>query len=122
MTAVVRTAWFFAFVGSVLLCGCGESDEFIKKKLDVVLKSDLDTITAGVQKSSLLDTPYYTIVSYKSYKEGMYSKLAVADFYFLKNIKAKIVRKYRYLTTMQVWDRYFNEYWFYGDSALAKTR
>jgi hypothetical protein len=120
MTMLVRKAWLLAVVGSILFGGCGESDNLVKKKLDLILKSDLDTITTGVQKSGLLDTPYYEIVSYKSYKEGIYTKLAVVDFYFMKNIKAKIVRKYRYLAEAGLWDRFFNQYQFYGDSALTK--
>jgi hypothetical protein len=120
MTGLVRKAWLLAVVGGIFFGGCGESDNLISQKLEVILKSDLDTIITGVDKSGLLDTPYYKIVSYKSYKEGMYSKLAVVDFYFLKNIKAKIVRKYRYVTSFGQWDRYVNEYRFYGDSAIKK--
>lgn len=122
MTAVVRNAWLIALAWSLLFCGCGEGDNLIRKKLEIVLDGDLKTITAGLPKNNLMDSVHYTIVSYKSYSEGMYSRMAVVDFYFLNNVKTKITRKYRYLISARLWDRYFNEYRFYGDSASKKTK
>jgi len=120
MMGAIRNTWFLALAWSLLLCGCSESDNFVQKKFDSILRIDLDTIIAGVQKNGLLDTPYFRILSYKSYNEGIYSKLAVVEFFFLKTIKAKIVRKYRYVTEAGLWDRYFNEYKFYDDSTKTK--
>jgi hypothetical protein len=109
-------------VSGIFLCGCGERDDFISKKLDIILASDLKAITADLPAEGILSKPFYTIVSYKSYKEGIYSQMAIVDFYCFKNVKVKIVRKYRYLTSARLWDRYFNEYIFYGDTVKATPR
>ncbi|HEX3018788.1 MAG TPA: hypothetical protein VHP36_00730 [Chitinispirillaceae bacterium] len=94
----------------------GESDELARKKLETILKDDLKTIAEGIPDSALMANPRYEIVFYKQYKAWDYSKKAVADFYFLKNINKKVIRKYRYHTGKRMWDRYFNEYSSYSDS------
>ena len=116
MAGISLKGWFAIAAGGYFLFGCGEGDDLIKKKLEIILASDLNSLTAGVAKSGLADSAYYIVVSYKSFKEGMYSKLAVVEFYFLKTVKAKVIQKYRYFTGTRQWDRYFNEYRFYGDS------
>jgi hypothetical protein len=117
-----RIVFFFGVLPAILLSGCGESDVLIRKKLDALLQSDMKAITAGLPAEGLLKEPFYTVVSYKIYREGMYSRMAVADFYFMNKIKVKIVRKYRYYASARLWDRYFNEYVFYGDSVQNKPR
>ncbi|NLE01050.1 MAG: hypothetical protein GX640_14380 [Fibrobacter sp.] len=104
----------------VLVSCSGESDEFARKKLDSILKDDLTAILEDVPDSALLEKPYYELVDYKTYDKGNYSKKAVADFYFMKNIPVKIVRKYRYHVNTRMWDRYYNEYSFYSDSTDTK--
>jgi hypothetical protein len=102
--------------------GCGEKDPIIREKLEYVCKSDLDSIVVDLPKTSLADQVYYSIVSYKTYEEGKYSKMAVVEFYFLKKVRAKIVRKYRYFKEAQMWDRYFNEYSFINDTTNSARR
>lgn len=93
--------------------GClGEPASRIKKKLDIILDDDLIAITEDMVPSNLLDSIYYDIRIYQEYNEGKYSRRAEVDFYFLKDINAKIVRKYRYHRDFKKWDRYFNEYRF----------
>jgi hypothetical protein len=87
--------WFAAVACGLMLFGCGESDDLIKKKLEMILTEDLRTISADLPKSSLADSVYYKIASYKSYAEGMYSEMAIVDFYFMKKVRVKIIRKYR---------------------------
>ncbi|MFP4165293.1 MAG: hypothetical protein ACLFVE_15070 [Chitinispirillaceae bacterium] len=95
----------------LLLCLCvEEKEEVIRQKLDVVLEDDLRAIVEGVTKKGLIEDPYFKIVEYESYEEGYYSRKAVVDFYFLKTVKRKIRRKYRYQNRLGLWDRYFNEY------------
>jgi hypothetical protein len=106
----------------IFLFGCGEKDPLIREKLDMICKSDLQAITADLPKTSLADSIYYTIVSYKTYSEGKYSKMAIVDYYFLNKVKAKIVRKYRYLTEAQLWDRYFNVYSLIDDTTARSHR
>jgi hypothetical protein len=102
-----RTAFL---LWGIFCLGCGEKNFLIREKLDMICKSDLQAITADLPKTSLADSMYYTIVSYKSYSEGRYSTMATVDFYFLHKVRAKIVRKYRYLKEARLWDRYYNAY------------
>ena len=113
--------WLAIATCGYFLFGCGESDDLIKKKLEIILADDLKAITADLPKCNLADSVYYIIVSYKTYKEGMYSKMAIVDFHFLKKVKAKITRKYRYYTAAQLWDRYYNVYKLYGDTAYGTS-
>jgi hypothetical protein len=122
MIGTARKTWLIAFVCSFFLGGCGESDDLVKKKLIIILDSDLHAITSDLSKSSLADSVYYKIVSYKNYSEGMYTAKAVVDYYFLKKVKAKITRKYRYFVSARLWDRYYNEYKLYDDTTHAKPR
>lgn len=110
------------FACGIFLFGCGEKDPVIREKLDAICKSDLKAITADLPKTSLSDSSYYAVVSYKSYSEGRYSKMAVVDFYFLNKVKAKIVRKYRYLEEARLWDRYYNVYTYIEDTAKQSHR
>lgn len=104
-------------IGIILLTaiyGCiGESDELIKKKLHVILKDDLKSIINDLPEKSVADSAYYTIELYKNFKELKYKKKAVVNFFILKGVEVKIVRKYRYYKDYRKWERYFNEYRFY---------
>jgi hypothetical protein len=93
-----------------------ESEGLIKQKLTVILKDDLKAICEGISKENLLEKPNYNLVFYKSYDKGLYTRKAVVDFYFLKKVNVKIVRKYRYYGSKRMWDRYYNEYSFLSDS------
>jgi hypothetical protein len=93
---------------------CDESDAVIRGKLDVILADDLVAIVDSVAVTALIDKPYYELVSYKEYDEGAYSRMAVADFFFLKplaGLEKKIRRKYRYHRRFGMWDRYHNMYY-----------
>lgn len=97
--------------------GCiKESDKRIKSNLLVILQDDLNSIISDVPKDNIIDSVFYEIVLYKYFKKESfkYSKKAIVDFYFLKKVKVKIVRKYRYLRQSRKWERYYNEYKFYG--------
>jgi len=99
----------FVVVLAVAACLC-ESDRTVKKKLEVILEDDLEAIVEGVAPGGVLDTPYYEIVSYKTYPEGKFTARAEVDFYFLKDVPKKIFRAYRYYRITGQWDRYRNEY------------
>ena len=97
-----------------LFASCDESDAVIRGKLDVVLADDLAAIVDSMAVSALIEKPYYELISYKEYDEGAYSRMAVADFFFLKpmaGITKKIRRKYRYHRRLGMWDRYHNMYY-----------
>ncbi|MFP4014621.1 MAG: hypothetical protein ACLFVQ_11075 [Chitinispirillaceae bacterium] len=97
---------FFLF-----LCSCAsEKEEVIRQKLDVVLNDDLEAIVDGVSEKGLIEKPYFEMIEYQTYDEGAYIRRAVVDFYFLRTVKRKIRRKYRYHGQMGMWDRYFNTY------------
>jgi hypothetical protein len=105
------------YIGICLISMCsGESEERIRKKLEVICTDDLTAIIDSVDVDNLIEKPYYKVVSYTSYTEGKYTKKAVVEFYFLKKVHVKVVRKYRYHLSVGMWDRYSNEYVFIHDT------
>jgi hypothetical protein len=78
--------------------------------LEVILKDDLAVIIDGVDTTAVLKNPYYEFVRYDKYEEGQYQYLAEVYFYFLKDIKQKIVRRYRFDKVYLKWERYYNKY------------
>jgi hypothetical protein len=99
-----------AVVLSIVLFGCGDNDAVARRKLDVILKSDLAAIVSDIPKTGLADSIYYSVVSYQTYKTGDYTKKAVVDFYFMRGLKVKITRKYRFVKEAGMWERYYNVY------------
>lgn len=96
-----------------IFAGCfSEPDSRIKRKLDIILEDDLNAIVEDMADTNLLDSAYFDMYLYQEYDEGKYSRKAEVDFYFLKNVNAKIVRKYRYHREYKKWDRYYNKYQF----------
>ena len=105
--------WFFAFIFIILLftaCVPRPSEKRIRGMLEVILKDDLTVIVEGIDSNAVLQPPYYEYREFSKYKEGQYQYLAVVDFYFLKEIKRKIARKYRFDKWHSRWERYYNEY------------
>ena len=99
----------------------GENEETIRKKLNVICRGDLAAIIDSVTPGELIEKPYYKIVFYKQYPEGKYSNKAVVEFYFLKKVAVKVIRKYRYPVSVRMWDRYSNEYVFTHDTSAADS-
>jgi hypothetical protein len=98
-------------------CRVGESDNLVRKKLDVIVAADLKALVGELPATSLRDSIYSVVVEYAAYKQGMYSVRAVIDFYYLRGVAVKRTVKYRYLTRARKWERYDNEYRSYSDSA-----
>ena len=110
----------FIITGACLFSGCGgESDTMVRKKLEVICKNDLAAIIDSIAVENLLKQPCYKVVFFKKYSEGTYTFKAVVDFYFLKKVRVKVVRKYRYHASIRMWDRYYNEYVFLADSTTT---
>ena len=96
----------------LIFCMClDEKESVIRQKLDVILNDDIEAIIEDVDKESLLETPYFDLIDYREYKEGVYSRMAVVDFYFFNSLNMKITRKYRYYKKLGLWDRYYNKYY-----------
>ena len=114
---ISRVQTLLITVALVFISCSGESDEKAREKLEVILNDDIKAIIEGVDSQNLIDEPYYDMVLYQNYDEGNYSKRAVADFYFLKDVDVKIIRKYRYHRVHRMWDRYYNEYSFLPDTS-----
>ncbi|HUI93453.1 MAG TPA: hypothetical protein VLX68_14495 [Chitinivibrionales bacterium] len=112
---------FTLVTAGLLLAGCGggEPDGSIRKKFDAVVASDFKTIVGDLPKESLSDSMFFRIVEYKSFDKGMYSVLAVVDYYYLKDVHVKRTVKYRYVKAARKWERFANEYRFFQDSARA---
>jgi hypothetical protein len=104
--------WFFSFIFIILFISCvpKPSEKRVHGILEVILKDDLTVIVEGIDSNAVLQPPFYEVREFSKYKEGQYQYLAVVDFYFLKEIKQKIVRKYRFDKWYLRWERYYNEY------------
>jgi hypothetical protein len=123
---IVVLVW--SIVVPTLLSGClPDADQLRDKKFKVILADDLATLIAGVDSVGLADACYYELVEYTTGYEGKFSARAVVDFYFLKKVGVKVVRKYRYHTVLGQWDRYYNKYEFiptqqHDDNEVPKNR
>ncbi len=108
-----------AATAAAICAGClgGEPDSLVRKKLNVILASDLKAIVSELPKTSISDSVYYRIAEYSTYKKSLYSVRAVVDFYYLRGVQIKRTVKYRYLKRVGKWERYDNEYRFFSDSA-----
>jgi hypothetical protein len=105
------------------ICSCGgDGEQLARKKLDLILPDDLKAIVAGIPKDALIDKPYDTITSFKTFKKGLYSAKAEVDFYFLQKVHVKIIRKFRYHRSKKMWERYFNEYRYLSDSTAISAK
>lgn len=100
------TILFITLIG----CGLKTSEDAAKKLLEPVLQEDLTVITEGIDSSGILEKPYFEITEFGEFEKGKYQYLSVADFYFLKDIKQKIVRKYRFNKDYLKWELFYNEY------------
>jgi hypothetical protein len=102
-----------------LVAGCARREDagLARKKLDVIVASDLKAIIGELPSASLRDSVYSRVVEYETYTQGMYGVRAVLDFYYMRGVHVKRTVKYRYLVRAGKWERYENEYQFYSDSA-----
>jgi hypothetical protein len=117
----VCVCWALAVV-CCLFVTCGNENELdIRSKLDIICRDDLATVADDIAAEDRIDPVYFTMVLFKRYSEGKYTYMAVVDFFFLKKVPAKMVRKYRYHSKARKWERYFNQYQFVNDSPAAKV-
>jgi hypothetical protein len=106
------------FPGMLIACMCAvilstgcmqENETAIRHKLELICEEDMQAIVEDVPVSERLDPVYYTISVFKKYDEGRYSYMAAVEFYYLKRVKIKTIRKYRYHSLPKLWERYSNE-------------
>ncbi len=90
--------------------------------LDRILGFDLNRMVADTKtndSNAVLDKPYYRVDNYiltkESYQFGCRVDVA---FYYLKTIRMKQIRKYRFSRIRNRWERYYKEMEF----NLAKPR
>jgi hypothetical protein len=98
-------------ISAGILAGCiGSSEERIRARLDRLLDEDLSAIAGEIRandSTALLDRPYYRILEYQVTPQGgSYTHKCKACFYYLKKIKMKQIRKYRYKPDTGEWERY----------------
>lgn len=105
---------FFILSSLVLIlmgCGVNESEESIRKKLDIIAADDLAFIISELPENELMDSVYYKIASFKHFpRDVKFSYKAEVDFYYFRDIRKKQLRKYRYQILQKKWDRYLKEY------------
>jgi len=99
----------------VFIGGCS-SNSTENKRLIAILNDDLEAIVTGVDPAALLDTPFWVRIKDTNYDSGKYRRLVEVHFYFLKDIKKRIYRKYRYNKTLGIWERFENSYQSYKNS------
>ncbi len=97
---------------SIFLSGCfSESQDIVHKKLEIILQDDLNYIKSEIDSTEVMDSTFYKIILFKHFPNDLnFSYKAVVEFYYLKNIKMKQVRKYRYRILQKKWDRYVKQY------------
>jgi len=100
----------FAFI--ILFSGCMPrlSEEAARARLEPLLIEDLAVIIEGIDSAALLEEPYFVIREFNGFDQGRLQYLAVAEFYFLRDIRKKIVRRYRFDRRTLSWDRFYNEW------------
>jgi len=103
--------WFYLFVFIILFVSCIPKipESTVRAYLEPILQEDLVLITEGIDTTALLENPYFEITEFNKFDEGEYQYLAVVNFYFLKDIRQKIVRKYRFHHRRK-WELFYNEY------------
>ena len=100
-----------AFIILLVACTPKVPEDVARMRLKPLLQSCLDTITAGIDTSAILETPRFEIREFRSFDEGQYQYLAVVDFYFLRDIPKKIVRRYRFNRNRLIgWELFGNEW------------
>ncbi|MBD3392155.1 MAG: hypothetical protein GF418_08760 [Chitinivibrionales bacterium] len=96
-----------------IAAGCsGKSEQRIENELRVILDDDLRMVASEISPEHVADSTYYDISMFNEYEQGTYRWKAVVEFFFLKDVNVKMVRKYRYHRKLKKWERYFNQYQF----------
>lgn len=111
MNKKLTKKWFYLFAFVILCVSCipKTPENTAKTYLEPVLQEDLRVITDGIDTTAVLENPYFEIVEFTKFNEGEYNYIAVVDFYFLKDIRQKVFRKYRF-HYIRKWELYYNEY------------
>jgi hypothetical protein len=102
--------WVLTFIILLTACTLRLNEDTTRRMLEVILKDDMSVTVEGIDTAAILQNPYYEYREFKGFKEGQYQYLAIVEFYFLREVKQKIVRKYRFDKRYLKWERYYNEY------------
>jgi len=109
-----RSFFGFLLIAFIILllssCGMGLNENAVKNMLNNLLLSDMEVIVDGIDADALLDEPHFEIVRFDSFDEGVFRHLAEVNFYFLKDMNVRIVRRYRYNRRHLRWERFHNVY------------
>jgi hypothetical protein len=107
-------AVFFALAAG---SGCAsEPDSAVRQKLEKTLVVDLSDAAAGIAEQGRADTARYVVENYQTGYPGRYSAKAEVNFFVFKSSPMKIFRKYRYHTSLGLWECYLNELRFVHDT------
>lgn len=97
----------------LLVTGCAQNPDLVHKKLLAIAHDDLAGLIDEMPSESVADSTYYQISEFKTFDEGTYRAKAAVEFYLLKSVHTKVVRKYRYHHSQGQWERYYNKYQYY---------
>ncbi|MFC1585650.1 hypothetical protein ACFL5V_08900 [Fibrobacterota bacterium] len=85
----------------------------MKKELEVLSRADLADILSELKErgvdSVCSEEPHFEIVEFEVFQGDtgrVFKAYAKVNFYYLKKLKLYQSRKYRYNTTVKVWDRF----------------
>jgi len=115
MGGKLRKKSFFCFLVAAFIiftsgCTIQPSENTVKGWLNNMLERDFVVILEGIDADAVLDEPYFEIVEFNSFDEGMFRHLAQVHFYFLSDINVRIVRRYRYNRRHFRWELFHNVY------------
>ncbi len=95
------------------LQGCGPREGTLRERLDGIANRDLADILGELKLKGLdsivADSTYFVIedfIQFTGDTARLYRGYAEVHFFYLKKLKLKQVRKYRYMNALSNWDRY----------------
>lgn len=103
----------FTWVIGLLLLSCTVSKDSLNESLNNLAKTDLDDIVLEIRDSGadsiISENPEYKIVDFKFFKGDSgraYKAYACVHFFYLSSLNLHQIRKYRFNSVANFWDRY----------------
>lgn len=102
------------FYFGLILFACGSPPKEMESKLDVIAKSDMEVILKEIPEKSrqeaMLAKPYFVIDEYMEFHGDtarvFQAYASVVFFYLDPSLNLCQVRKYRYLRSARLWERF----------------
>jgi hypothetical protein len=96
-----------------LVWGCSPSQDSLRRGIERLAASDLKKIVMNLEQrgvdSVISETPHFEVAEFIVFRGDsarVYRAFAEVNFYYLKALKLYQVRKYRYNSSIRVWECY----------------